>query len=252
MAPVSAEQLEATAENPTVALVSEVKGLVSPPGVFVQLQNLMTSDTASAADFSEIISRDPSMTAKVLKLSNSAYFGLRARVDTVSRAVTVIGMTELYTLALSVSAVRSFSNLAGELVNMGTFWRHSVLTATIARKLAKQSNVLHPERLFVAGLLHDIGYLVLFKKLAPAMQDLLLMAQGDEEALYQSERDTFGFSHADVAAELFSSWSLPESIVFMAANHHEPIRAGDAWREVGLVALADRLAVRCGIGALFE
>jgi putative nucleotidyltransferase with HDIG domain len=218
----------------------------------MQLQELMNTESASASDFGEIIARDPALTAKLLCLSNSALFGLRARVDTVSRAVTVIGIRDLYSMALSVAAISSFSNISNEVVNMSTFWRHSVLTATIARKLARQLNVLHPERLFVAGILHDIGYLVLLHKLAPVMQDLLLISDGDESVLYAAECATFGFSHADIAAELFSLWSLPPAIGQMVAHHHAPISETEEARESNLIALADLLADRCGIGALFE
>ena len=105
--------------------------------------------------------RDPNLTARVLKLANSASYGLMSRVDTVARAVTVLGLAEIQKLVVTVSAVQNFSRLAASITNMNTFWRHAVYTGFLAQAIARRAGVLHPERLFVAGTLHDIGTLLI-------------------------------------------------------------------------------------------
>jgi len=142
---------------------------------------------------------------------------------------------------LSVSAVKSFSNLPNDLVTMNTFWRHSVYTGLLARALAIRANILHPERLFVSGLMHDIGSLVLYNQRPEAMRDLLLIADGDEEVLYQAEISQFSFSHASVAAHLMDKWQLPEELVLSIKWHHQPELAEKASMEAHILFLANHL-----------
>jgi putative nucleotidyltransferase with HDIG domain len=174
-------------------------------------------------------------------MANSSFYNFRRKVDTISRAITVVGNAELYQLALSVSAVNTFSNLPNELVKMDTFWRHSVYTGLLSRALAIRANVLHPERLFVAGLMHDLGSLVLYSQRPDAMRDILMIADGDEEVLYQTEQERFQFDHAGVAAHMMEQWQLPEALIEAIRWHHEPERAGEASIETHILYLANHL-----------
>ena len=224
-----------------VSLLDDVEGLVSPPDVCLRLFDLIHSPSTSADDIADVISLDPSLTAQLLRISNSAFYSFRRKIDTISRAITIIGTAELYQLVLSVSAVQSFSNIPNELVKMDTFWRHSVYTGLLARALAVRANILHPERLFVAGLMHDIGSLVLYHQRPESMRDLLLVANGDEDIMYQAEIDRFGFSHASVAAHLMEKWQLPEELVLSIKWHHQPELAKSAGAESHILFLAEHL-----------
>ena len=224
-----------------VSLLDDVEGLVSPPDVCMRMFELIHSPSTSAADIANVVAIDPNLTTRLLRMANSAFYRFRRKIDTVSRAITVIGTAELYQLVLSISAVKSFNNLPNELVSMETFWRHSVYTGLLARALAVRANILHPERLFIAGLMHDIGSLVLYHQRPGAMRDLLLVADGDEEVLYQSEISRFGFSHASVAAYLMDSWRLPEELVFSIKWHHQPELAEKAGMEAHILYLANHL-----------
>lgn len=240
-----------TADEPSIeALCEEVGPLVSPPDVFVRVHEVIRSETSSASDFAQVIQQDPSLTARLLRLANSPLIGVRGTVDTITRAVTLVGTQRLYNLALAVSAVSSFSRLSGDLVNMHTFWKHSVFTGLLAKGMAGACNVLHPERMFVAGLLHDVGFLVLFHRVAPVMQDLLLTSGGDETVLHQLERDALGFTHAEVAARLFQTWGLPETLVDAVARHHTYDSDGSVDNKI--LCFADALAGHTDLGTLFE
>ncbi len=233
--------------NPTAqggsitALLSDVEGLVSPPDVCMRLFELIHLPSTGAAEISKVVSVDPNLTARLLRMANSSFYNFSRKIDTVSRAVTIIGTTELYQLVLSISAVKTFANIPNELVKMDTFWRHSVYTGLLARTLAVRANVLHPERLFVAGLMHDLGSLVLYHQRPDAMRDILLIAAGDEEVLYQSELECFGFSHARLAANLMEQWQLPSSLVEAIDWHHQPEMAQQACMEAHLLYLANHL-----------
>ena len=224
-----------------VSLLDDVEGLVSPPDVCMRLFDLIQSPSTSADDIANVVAVDPNLTARLLRVANSAFYRFRRKIDTISRAITIIGTTELYQLVLSVSAVKSFSNLPNDLVTMNTFWRHSVYTGLLARALAVRANILHPERLFVSGLMHDVGSLVLYNQRPEEMRDLLLIADGDEEVLYQAEISQFSFSHASVAAHLMDKWQLPEELVLSIKWHHQPELAEKASMEAHILFLANHL-----------
>jgi HD-like signal output (HDOD) protein len=234
------------------SLVAEVSGLVSPPDVCLRVAELVQDEDTTAEQLGALILRDPNLTARLLRLVNSAHYGLRGRVDTVTRAITMIGLRELYHLVLAVSAVKSFSSIPNSLVNMDTFWRHSIFTGLIARSLARQARVLHPERLFISGLLHDIGSLVLYFRLHELSCSLLRQADGDEDALHQAEQEALGFTHADLGALLLRQWSLPETMQEAVRLHHAPFATEEPGVDTALLALANKLANGSRIGAYCE
>jgi len=229
------------ANTSIAALLDDVEGLVSAPDVCMRLFEVIHSPTSKASDIAAVVSVDPNLTARLLRIANSSFYNFSRKIETVSRAVTVIGNTELYQMVLSISALKTFSHIPNELVRMDTFWRHSVYTGLLARALAIRANILHPERLFVSGLMHDLGSLVLYNQRPEAMRDLLLMADGDEEVLYQGELERFQFSHASVAAHMMDRWQLPETLVEAIRWHHQPEAAEAAVMEAHILYLANHL-----------
>jgi HD-like signal output (HDOD) protein len=228
-------------QSAVVALLDDVQGLVSPPDVCMKLFELINSATTGTRQIAEVISVDPNLTARLLRVANSSFYGFSGKIDTVSRAVTLIGTAELYQLVLSISAVKAFGNIPNELVSMETFWRHSVYTGLLARSLAARAHVLHPERLFIAGLMHDIGSLVLYHQRPEAMRDVLLVADGDEEVLFQAELERFGFSHAGIAGYLMEQWRFPDELREAVRLHHQPEQADRARLETHILYLANHL-----------
>ncbi len=235
-----------------VPLLEAVNGLVSPPGIYLRVSELLRSPHSSAEDFAQVIACDPSLSARLLRIANSSFYNFRTRIDEIHRAVAVIGMTNLYSMVLGVSAVKSFNRISTDLLNMDSFWRHNIYCGLIARALAQRCNVLHSERLFVSGLLHDIGALVLINQLPDVYRDLLLIADGNEQVLYQAELDALGFSHAQAGGLLLKSWQVPDSLHTAVSNHHDPMRTPDSCFDSSIVYIADILASQSGIGSLFE
>ncbi len=225
--------------------------LVSPPDICIKIFELMETNQASAQSLGSVISRDPSLTARLLRIVNSSFYGFPHRIDTVSRAVTVIGVSELYNLVVTVSAITSFSRIPNFIVNIDTFWRHSVSCGILARELARQCKVLHPERLFVAGILHDLGSLVMYHRAPDRMKNLLLAAQGNETILQHLEKKEFGFTHADIGGMLLSRWQLPKLLHEAVRYHHDPASAEEAGLEASLVHIADGFANRSEQGAFY-
>lgn len=229
----------------------DVMGLVSPPEVCIRMLDLVESPKSTAHEIGEVISSDPNLSARLLKIVNSSFYNYSGRIDTLSRAIAIVGTRELYSLAVSVSAIRAFSKIPVEIINMDTFWRHSIFCGIIARYLGKRCGVLHPERLFVAGLLHDIGALVCFARAPEKAQELLLIAEGDEQTLAYAEQQEFGFNHADLGGMLAALWNLPDTLVEAISCHHNPLEAVCSKQQAAIVNIADILADRSELGALF-
>lgn len=131
-------------------------------------------------------------------------------------------------------------------------WRHSIYCGLLSRALARRCRVLHPERLFVLGLLHDLGSLVIYRRAPQLAVELLEQAQGNEEALYYLELEQLGFSHADVGGLLLRHWSLPEALQQAVQYHHNPARAPNVAMEANIVHIGDILANRSELGAFCE
>lgn len=234
------------------AWVKDASKLVSPPDVCVRLLELVETPDTSAADIGAVLTQDPNLTARLLRMVNSSYYNFPSRIDTVSRAVTVVGIRELYSLVLAVSAVQVFTRIPAQLVNMDTFWRHSIYCALIARGLARRRRILHPERLFIAGLLHDIGSLLIYQRVPERARDLLLSTNGDEQALHHAEKDALGFSHADLGGLMMELWKLPVPLQEAVCHHHSPGGAQEGKLEAAIVHIAEALANHSEIGAFCE
>lgn len=231
--------------------VRETGPLASPPDICIRVFDLLESENASAQAIGAVIDRDPSLTARLLRLVNSAFYGRPRRIDTVSRAIAVVGTSELYNLVVAVAAVTSFSRIPNFIVNIDTFWRHGVCCGLIARALARRCGVLHPERLLVASVLHDIGSLILYDRAPETARSLLLESRGDEAALGRAERAALGFDHATLGALLLDSWHLPHELVAAVRWHHAPQAAERGALDAALIHIADDFANRCEHGAFY-
>lgn len=231
------------------ALVTGVLHLVSPPEIHFQLEEAIESPYGSWERVSDIISQDPNLSARLLQLANSAFHGQR-QIDTLSRAASLVGTRALYDLAVGVAALGVFQRLPPGVIDASSLWRHSLYSALLARDLARRCHVLHPERLFVAGLLHEVGALVLGLRLPEPMREAVQAARGSEEALAREEAARLGYDHAEVGARLLERWHLPRTTTEAIRHHHHPAEAERLTLEIAIVHLADALANEAQTGWL--
>lgn len=227
-----------------VDLVSGVVRLVSLPEVCIRVNEMMDEASTSASDIGKVISQDTGLTARLLKIVNSSFYGFPSKIETVTRAVTVIGLRELRGLVLAASAIETFSKIPNDILNMVQFWRHSVYCGVVAQLLADRCHVLHSERLFVAGLLHDIGKLILCHRLPSESRMVMEKLQSEQLFDFQVEQDIMGFDHAEVGGELIKIWQMPTSLEYALRYHHNPAAADDYAMEVALVHLANVITGR--------
>ena len=220
-------------------LVKGVIKLISLPEIFIRVNQVMEDPNHDARQLGDVISHDPSLTARILRIVNSAYYGLAVKIELVSRAVSVIGEDDLRNLVLATSAVDTFKRIPNQLVDIDLFWRHSIHTGIVARLLSRHCNILHGERLFVAGLLHDIGKLVLYFKEADLSQEVLLMAAESDGMTFRAENELIGFNHADVGGALIKNWQLADTLYDVVAHHHTPLQARKYPTETAIVHIAN-------------
>ena len=224
-------------------LVNEIEKLVALPDVCIKVNRLIDAPNYSAATLGDLITQDTDLSARLLRVVNSAFFNLQAPVETISRAITVIGTAELRSLVMATAAVRVFTGIPGDLVDMAEFWRYSMSTGVIAGDLAVRCRVLHAERLFVMGVLHDIGRLAIYLKLPDAARDIHLVTGGDDRLLPDVESEILGFTHMEVGEALLRKWNLPESIITVVGNHHRPAAARLYRLETALMHIASQIAI---------
>jgi len=224
------------------ALVERATHMVSMPGVYFRVRELVDDPDSGMADLARVLSTDPALSARLLRLANSAFFGLGARIDTVSKAVNLLGMLQVHDLVLATSITRTFANLSSRVMDMPRFWRRSVHCGVLARQLASACNVLDGERLFVAGLLHDLGHLLMYQHIPQPAQAAALEAQREGLPLFRVERGLLGFDYAQVGAALMRAWNLPRGLQEATEFHPEPARAESFPREACLVHIAAHLA----------
>lgn len=215
--------------------------LSSFPDIFFRIKEVLDDDAASAEKIAAVVSTDMSLSAKLIKLVNSPLYGFPQTIDSISRAVALVGGKELSTLALGISAINYFKDIPPELVNMRTFWRHSIACGVFAKMLAATQTGLSPERFFIGGLLHDVGRLLMFKKLPYASTEAMLFARENSIPLVEAERSILEFCHTDISTPLLKEWQFPESISNMINYHHSPMEYPNPL-EPAIIHIADNLA----------
>jgi len=226
-------------------LVKGVVKLISLPEIYIRVSQILEDKNHNAKQLGDIISHDPALTARILRIVNSAYYSLATKIELVSRAVSVVGEDDLRNLVLATSAVDTFKRIPNQLIDIDLFWRHSVHTGIVARLLSKHCNILHGERLFVAGMLHDIGKLILYFKEPELSQQVLLAAADSDGQLFRSEKEIIGFTHGDVGAALIDAWKLSDTLKEVVAFHHTPLKAKKFPVEASIVHISN-----CVVNAL--
>lgn len=221
-------------------LVAHNMQLVSLPEVCIEVQELADSPYSTASDLGAVIGKDPALSARLLRIVNSAYFGLPRRVDTLTRAVNLVGLRELRTLTLAASAAEVFGDIDSRLLDMPTFWQHSVYCGLVAGTLAGAARVLHRERLFTAGLLHDVGRLLMLMKLPQEMAAVMSQYRTADE-ICRAEAQQVGFDHAEAGGALLEHWNLPATLCAAVRHHHDPGAAEQGRLDAAILHLADRV-----------
>jgi putative nucleotidyltransferase with HDIG domain len=216
-----------TLDNRVKQVISNIRNLPTPPIVFHQIQKAINDPNVSAGQVAAILSEDPAMSVKVLKLTNSAFYGLSREIEAVKEAVVIVGMEAIKNLVLSASVLDMFKSDNIDQEFQEKFWRHSLATAVCSRLLARrlrQRGIVDPDAAFSAGLLHDVGKMVLSCFLPEEYSRFSETRSADRKSTdYSLELDRLGYTHAQVGSYLAIQWKLPQRLNEAIAFHHEPL-----------------------------
>lgn len=222
-------------------IVRQANDLIALPDVWMRVNELVDKPGSHSDEIGEVINCDPALTAGILKLANSSLYNLRAPVKTVSRAITILGIQDVKSLVLATSATTAFNKIAGDVIDVESYWWHSVFVGVSARLMAREIHSLTAEEMFTSGLLHDAGKLLMYH-FFPEESQRLVETSLSEDALYQKENECFGFNHAQVGAELLRTWNLPESLWVPIQHHHQLSTATTYQSECAIVFIANAIA----------
>lgn len=233
-------------------LIEDTSDMVSLPQVSMRVNEIVSSGEYKAADIGKLISQDPGLTVRILRVANSPFYGLNTSVETVSRAVTILGSQQLRNLVVATSSIKAFEGIPNDLISMHDFWLHSIACGLAAKYLSEKIPGVEPETMFIAGLLHDIGQLIIFKKLPELGKQAILMLEDDpdEPEMHESERKLLGFDHAEVGMELLKQWSLPVLLQECVGFHHDIENASVHPLEVAVVHIANSIAVMAELNSM--
>jgi HD-like signal output (HDOD) protein len=221
------------------------------PRVLFNFNETITNPRSSAYEIAEVIGKDTGLTARLLKMANSAFYGFSNQIDSLQRAVTIIGAKQLTTLSYAMNIVDIFKDVPADCIDMASFWWHSVACGVCARILAGYKNIHNTERLFVAGLLHDIGRLLLYQYASVDMSKLLLKARSDRTPLHKLEYEALNLDHAILGGRLLKQWRLPAVLEDIVHFHHSPENATNGI-EATILHVADVMINAIGIGSSGE
>jgi len=224
-------------------LLEQSNELPSLPEIYIKVSELLESDDSSARDIGEAVQTDTSLTARILKMVNSAYFGLPNQVTSVAQAISLLGRQQLKEILMGSILGGVFGDLKIAGFPMQDFWRHSIKTAIISRHLAMQNaKIIDHEAFFTAGLLHDIGRLVIAKVAPESIFEIDELANTGDLDIVQLEAEKLGVTHVEVGGVLMKKWNMPSLLTQCVLKHHEVEHVGPFAIDTSIVYLANQLS----------
>ncbi len=222
-------------------LIRRTSELVSLPDIYVRIKSVIYDPTSTLTDVAEVLAHDPAICARILKVANSAFFGMPAAVETLNAAVRLLGTQQIHDLVLAATISKSFPAIPENLVSMEHFWVNSLRCALLARLLAAQCKAGDGERFFVASLLHDMGHLILYQAVPEESQEALIAARQNQRPLHLVEREIIGCDAAQVGSHLMQSWNFPPGWIEAVRYQNEPAEAAGFAFEAAIMHLSVKL-----------
>ncbi|WP_121987620.1 HDOD domain-containing protein [Nitrospira lenta] len=226
----------------TQELVQSCSNIFTLPEIYFRVRDVVDDSTSTMDDLANALKLDPAISARLLRIVNSPLYGFPKQIDTITRAVNMLGMQSVSDLVAATSIGRTFSGMTSDLMDLPAYWRKSVLCALLAGKVAKACGIEDSERFFIEGLLRDIGHLVLYQTIPERAQSALVEAGNFGTALAEVEQSSIGFDFTEVGAELIRFWGMPGQIELAIRHQLNPHAAGEYNLHASIVHLAGAVA----------
>ena len=226
--------------------------LASLPEVYQEFRHAIRGPNLDFDRIERIILNDADLTVRLLKIINSSFYSFSSKINTIAQAIAVIGTEQLSYLVLSTVVMDKFRGIPESVINMNSFWRHSIACGLVSKKLADYKRELNSEKHFMFGMLHDIGRLVMCMSIPNRNWEVFIRSNSDNKAVHLMEAAELGFDHAQLGAALLRKWGLPEVYLEVVEFHHNPSQALLFPVEVAHCHLADIIANALKLGCSGE
>ncbi len=229
--------------------LQSIDSIATLPNIANEILQLTRHRNTSLQQIASLIEKDPSITAKILKVANSPIWGYSGRIESVQRALVMLGLKQVFNIVISISLYSTFANLKpNPKFDRHKFWMHSVGTGQIARRLSTSIKLNFQGEEFVAGLIHDIGKMILDQYWEKQFVEIIQQAHQNDKPIIEIEGQYLGCTHAELGAFLLHYWNFPKSIVDVVHYHHWPERSTGQKELVAVISLSDELCELWGIG----
>jgi len=235
-----------------ISLENRLAKIIDLPTLSVVANNIILitqSPKSSALEVGRSISQDQALVSRILRIANSTFYGFPGKITTIPHAVVILGFTNIRNLVLTASISKMFSSEGGDgYFDREGFWKHSLACGVTSKLIAKRLGIKNLEEVFIWGLLHDVGKLVLDTYFSEEFTQVVCLVKEKEILLRDAEQELLGFDHAAVGAIVADRWNLPPALTKAIRFHHNPTQANESMRMVAIVHLADALCRAIGIG----
>ncbi len=222
--------------------------LSSLPEIYFKINDVINDPESSFGDVADVISNDTSLSFRLLQIVNSSFYNFPSPIDTISHAISIVGTKQLRDLALATSVLTAFEGIPEDFVSMKSFWKHSVGCGIAAWIVALNCRESNPEWYYLAGILHDVGRLIIFENHPEKAEMIVEQSLSQNRLMFEVEREILGFDHGEVGAALLDSWNLPLNLQEITGSHHRPLNESKHARETAIVSLADMFSKSMVLG----
>ena len=230
--------------------INSIAELPTLPTIYMKLSRILNVQNSSIRMISNIISEDLAVSAMVLKIVNSALYGLHHKIGDMQRAIVILGLNEIKNLVLATSMYKTIKQLkSSSAFDMQEFWKHSIGCAILAKVLAETAYIKDPEDVFTGGLLHDIGKLIHFTYLREEFEGVVANVVETGSQMFESEKKILGFDHTQTGSALARKWCLPRKTINMIAHHHLSDTPDALTKEVAAIHIGNTLCISLRMGS---
>lgn len=222
-------------------ILRKIEQIPTLPMVVTRIMQLIENPKTSAAEITKVISLDPALTVKILKLVNSAYYGFPKKITTITHAIMILGFEDVKNIALSVSVFDIFKQeeTEGAVFDRIAFWQHAIAVGVCTKLLAKKMRYKNAEEAFIAGLLHDVGKIIIDQFFHEELVQIMQIVRTENTLFINAERKLFDMDHTEVGRVVARKWGLPQAIIDCIAYHHDPSIREDLDILVSMVHASD-------------
>ncbi len=234
----------------TEAVLAGIKNLPSIPKVVFEVTKLLNSSRTPTTQLAELISKDQGLTSKILSVANSPLYGIKRKVSSIEFAILILGFQDIRNIITALSLADSMKIEPSKIFDPYEFWMHSMIVGTAAKGISTNLGFDFGSEAFVAGILHDMGILVIYKFFNKEFCQIINDINSNRLSLLKAEEQALGMTHQEVGRFLADKWGLPQILCDAINYHHKPLSAGESKTFVSVVHLVDYMTFRLKIGNL--